>query len=299
MAGPKRQHGTTPRTTLKTKPHHTDKSGLIIKRFKSISAFGDYVHTLEENNTLGRPLEYAPSKKAPEQAWDYGTDFNTALTMTRNGGAWFEGAEELAKVDLSNAPTSEYTIRPYYDLAAVGGCVDIGEYLAGSPECMQGYNDDQPTAPVIVVRYIAPVACTVTADQLFNYGRAMLALIDSLETQGYSVELTALYPCMLRGDGALAEIVVKQAGEDWNAGSIAYAMAHPAFARRIGFRFAEAFEETYNARKRSYTLDGYSEHDSETIFFGYMSIPASINTPDKAYQHVLRTAKEQRGDLFE
>lgn len=302
MAGPQR----LPRTPKVYKKKGLDADAtrkISYHKFNSISHFSDCVHALDMDCVWGGPHSGNSSLTTKESyKWCDHTSLADALTIGRNGGYWAEGAKSLQQVQIAQGALDEVMVRPAYELSLVGGCVDVGEYLAGNPECMVGLVDEAETLPVITITYISTIRADITADQKMNYGRAILALVDSLEQQGYSIELVAQLS-FIDGDGKYAEgcaadVVVKQAGEQWNASAIAYSIAHPAFSRRIGFRYAEAIREAEKVTSGGYGRGKGVNLTKGGVFLPYLTKGDKVSTPERALRYVVDLAKQQKPELF-
>lgn len=301
MAGPKRQPRATRPTTKPSKPS-ADTSGVSLAQFESISAFAQCVHDLERDGIQGGEQSGTASKKKERADWCDMTNLDAAIQIGLAGGYWQKGADDLQSVEISQGAQDAVVLKPAYELAAVGGCVDVGEYLAGNPECMLGLVDDEQATPVINITYISTVMCGITSRQKLNYGRAILALVESLERQGYSVELTAKLgftdPDGAGMIGAEADVTVKQAGEQWNASAVAFSIAHPAFSRRLGFRYAEAQPSAEKVTAGGYGQGHGVYPPQDGIFLPYLMDKGAVSTPDAALNYVVELTKQQKPELF-
>jgi hypothetical protein len=238
--------------------------------------------------------------------WDLGLSFDDAITACKRGGYWPEGAEKLQAVSLGNFNPSDYIPDYAIDLGVMGGGVDTGEYLAGSPECFNQLIEDKQSRKVITLDVLSVCAGIIKADNWLNYGRAILALVDTLEMQNYSVELRSTYCAGTDAQCDIqASIVVKHAGEQWSAGTVAYALAHPAFFRRLGFKFTETAPNDLAHKATSDGSYGKYQHlrhwtgsQGADIYFPYQTDERLFNTPEKAIKHVMAIAHDQQPNLI-
>lgn len=306
MAGPKRQTRSTNAPTPTNTPAPIACDSVRFERFESITAFADNVHTSNDAGIYGSTDCKKQSQRQAKQDWCLNTDLDQALKIGMAGGYWLEGAQDLQAISLKSGSYDDIILKPAYDLAVVGGCVDVGEFLAGNPECMLGLTDDAETLPVITIMYVAGAAHFITSEQKFNYGRAVLALVDSLESHGYSVELVAKMTYLHKGtsgrakklSGAEVDIVIKQAGEPWSASAVAFAMAHPAFSRRLGFRYCESTPEGAPVTHSNYGRDDVINRPDNGIFLPYLVSKDLVNSPERALEYVLALAENQKPELF-
>lgn len=292
---------------------HTQKlsknglASLNVHSFDSISDYGEYVKSLEAGFIKG--YQAGDSSSTNRRNWCDDT-LTEAIERACNGGYWPEGAEALQSVDLSGTlgelmPVIEQSI----DFGMTGGVVDTGEYLANSPECFLQLTDMEEARPIVKIAYMACPASTVSANQVLNRGRAMMALIDGLEKRGFSVQLDIvdLY-AYEQTEACEFRIAVKQAGEPWSAGTVAYALANVGFSRRLGFRACEG-DEFYTASQQSYASGSLLkkweaktiEENEYDLAFGYMIDGSdegrSCKTPEGALRYMVKQITTQAPQL--
>lgn len=272
-------------------------SELFLREYPSIAAFARHVAGLTDDGRRGHS-----STADRGHRWDLGADFDTTLQMAQEGGHWEEGARDLARVDVDQmAHGLAEVIEPAMIHAAQGGAVDVGEYLSGSPECWLALEEVSHARPVVRVGVCAVPCANMPAVAVMNRGRAILAIVEALELQGYSVELTAMF--IAKGSHApdyVAATIVKQAGEPWTPEPVAFALAHPAFTRRLGFRALES-DQDCNGHAAS---GGYGRGDiarkklaDYDLFYPYADDPNNWQDGN-ALDTAKRIASEQQPDLF-
>jgi hypothetical protein len=119
-----------------------------------------------------------------------------------------------------------------------GDVVDVGTFLTGEPECM--------IAPVMVptpgtgrvVRIVVPtaVSASVSADTVRARGAAIVALVDVLARCGNRLEVWSWSGVSHGSRGRTSTAVLVQAADQpLDMGRIMFALAHPAWLRRIMF----------------------------------------------------------------
>jgi len=270
---------------------------ILMKRFESIGAYARYAQdTLDKTPQKGSESVEAPSR----HEWCLNTTLQEAVAIGVTGGRWIEGARELQSVDIQ-AQTAKIAaaISPELVHDVTGGMIDIPEYLAGqSPECFLRVDEDEMTAkPVLRIATCVMPCYRITATAFMNHGRAILALCDALEMLGYAVELIGSDNHVSENNVYTHEITVKSAGQQWDAASAAFALAHPAFGRRIGFRALEFSEGS------ALTLAGYGRgskdnpSDDYDVYFPYLLHNTEIETPELALDYVVRQFKQQQPDI--
>ena len=269
------------------------------QRFDSITAYGTAVRAL---GTQRHPKAGRASEKSRHADWDNGHSFDDAVKCACAGGYWPEGAQALQSVNIHDLlNTAEFTVQSAIELAVTGGAVDVGEYLANSPECFYRVEETEPAKPVLKLGVLVAPAARITARQQMNRGRAIMALVEALEMTGYAVELCASYLSAKQGKALRIDVCIKQAGEPWSAGTVAYALAHTAFTRRLGFRMAEAHPDKGWIATGSYgsghSIKEYKPDDMD-LYFGYLTDAKTVQTPQTALNSVMREAKQQRPELL-
>lgn len=189
----------------------------------------------------------------PRASWDDGLGYGGAMEMASGGGYWPEGAEKImdAKIEVDASAEEVFEVLPTPDVT--GHTLDMDEYLAGEPECWIR-DDDVPTeAPVITVGVNTGMLFDVDAQSMFNQGAAILSVVDRLESDGKRVRLMACEHSKAGDHKANVVITIKESSDEWSPSSVAFALCHPAFNRRlIGFRAIEVVEEWNPIASRAY-----------------------------------------------
>ena len=192
-------------------------------------------------------LQKRKSKREKER-WDLGAGWRGALKIADYG--WPEGREMMSE-GLRVGSSDHLDIgAPEYTSDVVGQFPDIPEFLSGSPECMVDY-DEEGMHPVISIGFTGCYPWFVTAQQQVNLGVAGLHLVGALERAGYAVEINVLFrfgPTSGSGsqDRMELDVVIKQPGEFVDLDRMAFALSHPAFLRRLVFRWMEQWEDAYD-----------------------------------------------------
>lgn len=210
--------------------------------FDSITEIAGYLRT----NKLAKGAGDMGRECKRSLGWDLNTDYQTAMGMAERGGYWQEGADQMmeAKAEVDAAKFRRPVPVDGFDVT--GHSIDVPEFLSGNPECWNQIEDgDDDHAPVISVGFICSKAATVSGQASMYWGAALLSMVDSLESAGARVELWAV--CSQVGMGGRRandyRTLVKQADQQWSPSACAFAMAHPAFHRRLMFAVMETREE--------------------------------------------------------
>jgi len=266
-----------------------------IRKYDSICQFAQYIDSLPEESR-GKDT----SKRRVDKGWDMGVSFKQALNVALDGGNWQEGAEQLQSVSIDKAAHElAEVIEPAIIHDVCGGGLDIGEYLADSPECFFRLEDVEVVRPIVKIGVCNVPCANIEAHQMMNHGRAIIALVEALELQGYSVELSALFISRASGDVFISDTAIKQAGEPWSAASVAYALAHPAFPRRLGFRELEEDKDCYKMTWQGYGDGRIEKPEGYDLYFKYLDTPYNVDTPADALEYVKEIATKQQPQLLQ
>ena len=203
-----------------------------------------------------RYLESTPKKWPSNSAragynsgssWDLNAGWDGAMKMAKNG--WSEGAKRLAaSLEVLMPPNAKET-ETKYDVA--GYFPDVGRFVSGDPACMISRGRVRGHAPVVNIVVGLTTSGGVSAQCYANFGAALTNMIDKLEAGGRRVELTIMFPNAMLNQRVLAGWRVKAAEDHCDLSAVAFAIAHPAAYRRLGFGLWE------HAEASNYPGSGY------------------------------------------
>lgn len=232
-----------------------------------------------------------------DNSWDLNTGWNGAVSLAQNG--WAEGRKQAEKLideirDLT--PPDEYGEKFDYDIA--GGFVDIGRMLGNDPECFGNYHAFTKPERVIKVVVNISAASGIGAKELMSRGIVIAAAIDLLEGMGYRIELIAqsCFRSKYTKRRFTLDVIVKRPDDSFDIEHVIFAVAHPAFLRRLVFAAEEG--ESQQIRREFgfyYPGDTYgtpTESPKEfhgDLYFDDMRIEhgSKIATPEKAYTWIM------------
>ena len=170
---------------------------------------------------------------------------------TWSGGMTYSEAVNAAELGWDNAPEIKNITLPCvqalipetnYFPDVTGEILDFGAYFAGTPECWLQREDIEVTGNK-VLRLSVEIggSCAIEAAWLRNRGEAIIALINSLELAGYSIELLIVSASITKESFRYVHLIpAKQAGEALDTRRIQF-MFTPAFYRRCIFAIEENF----------------------------------------------------------
>ena len=172
-----------------------------------------------------------------------GSTFDKAVALATDG--WEDGRKDLHRLTetgiqrLDRAPIREVL----HDVA--GFSPNVPMYCAGMPDCMMQY--DEVTKPS-VLRLVVEGSrhWRVEPEETMNYGAALLSYIELIEAEGIRCELWMAFSTKGSGKEHTQRVLVKESDQPFDYGALAFAIAHPAFQRRLSFRVKEQFAELWN-----------------------------------------------------
>ena len=221
-------------------------------------------------------------------------DWEDAIQLARTGGYWAEGAAKMVQGVADAAALRENYAQPMLHNDVAGFMPDVPAYLAGVPDNMIAFaQGDMTTAqtPTITIG-VGTFSYGVDSSAVMNRGIAILSLIDAVEAIGYRVQLD--YVGDNTGSGGLKKIrvVLKEASQHWNAGSVAFAIAHAGMLRRLTVGLLERDPDDVSRTHGGYGRgdNGYIEEYS--LAFEYMTDNAGYETLEDALRSVETMARD-------
>lgn len=231
-----------------------------------------FEHTRIEWTEMLEKLQLASQMyKTVKKAWAVSDNGTESLEWT--GGINHTTAVKLVTDGWKDAPPIEHIQVPdmnliqqdiIYNYEVSGEILDISTYLTGLPEhwlspeivTLSGGN-------VLRISIEIGGLGSIEANELRNRGKAIVALVHSLELQGYSCEIDIIRAFLRRntGEEIAWTIPLKKAGEALDTPRTQFVIGHPAFYRRCLISLNELDTRQANATKTlKYKPDGYDFH---------------------------------------
>lgn len=222
----------------------------LVDRFESVSDLARYLDTTPRAPGAGNSAE----RNSASAGWDFDFGLRGMLDCARTGGSWQQGADQIvrARIEIERASATARAVEPVRRVAGHSPCVQ--SYLAGIPEAMWAADDESPTRKGRVLRVGVMSLCSAgcSAESVMYRGAAALGCIDQLEAEGYRIELVTIVASMRGKVARHWDVVVKQAQDDYSPAAVAFALAHPGFSRRLGFRLMETDRASNKVTESSY-----------------------------------------------
>ena len=260
-----------------------------IVRFDSVNDLAEHVETLETDDT--RPANRGRDSGYTSDMEFYGNwTIEDAIKTGREGGKWQEGADKMPRLHVPHETLSGAALpAPYLNNDIQGFAPNVPAYLSGTPDSMfdmieQPAGDKLLRVAVHVGRYFK-----CSQNNILNRGSAIMAVLDQLSLEGYSIELHAVWRNSNSGVGVSVETCIKSGVDHWSPASVAFALCHASFQRRLCWRTAEGMTE----QGGSITADGYgsgfaAEFEDFDLSFGYVGKDTNdnFNTIGKAADYI-------------
>lgn len=210
--------------------------GITRETFMSLAEFAD---TAEER--------YRGDLDAEPKPWSGYVTMREALNLARHG--WTEENQEAMAIAedavsvLERDGVMQSFNQPVWDVT--GAQVDVGAYLAGTPECMIDYpvNPAKGKVPTVTIVKSFTFLSTMDDEEMRVHGRLVVALCLALERLGVPVEIWADRPLNNANthNGRYYQRILLKAGDDYlDAGQLQFALIHPAMLRKLGFAVMRA-----------------------------------------------------------
>lgn len=165
----------------------------------------------------------------------FGGSFETAMQESQTGSvarvAEFKGHIDALKFALVGA-------RRIMRADVSGPLLDVPAYLSGLPECFRRF-DRKPDAPAVNIAVDMLPSGHAKADEIYNRGAAIVALVEQLQTIGRKVNLTLCYEVDIRDFiGLFLDVTVKIKLDPIDLSEIAFILS-PLCCRRLSFALTE------------------------------------------------------------
>lgn len=201
--------------------------------------FNSFSEMIDNSEAIG-PIANLTARLADQPRFFGASTYEEAHHLARTGLPR-EGIEALALSEKQLQETDRELVsaqfQTYYDVA--GSDVDVSRFLSGEPENMVAYymEVEPRVAPVVTLVISTAVHCGISVDAIRRHGRALMAMLEAIESTGLQTEIWA--DQFTKGSGGKTCRVaarLKAPGELFDAGMFMFAMTHPAFYRAIGIK---------------------------------------------------------------
>jgi len=289
---PERSRDRDPNYVPKVKAKILDRPDLVGDAYGGVAAFWRVEQTLDEFlSFINEWDKVAPqdtgSKQKGGAKWDLNCGWERSLEYLSKG--WPEGTAKAKAMASKIGDIKGKMVRfeTHHDVA--GFAPDIGRFVAGVPDCMLAFhNQEVDVKGKNVIRVVLNMCASayIEASWIFKRGIAVRGLVECLEAAGRSVQVEVIeatngFSGEVRKKYAINRIIVKRAQDVMDEDRLSYILGHPAFFRRQQFRWMECLgsqSEEYGRNmsvcgsKGSPTEKCVSKHDKGDVYLGSITM---------------------------
>ncbi len=203
---------------------------------------------IETHDTTEACKKYFGSSVAHSHETDsyywYGTkDFAEADQLFKDGDT--ENAQRMVAASIAfENKNAQRTQRRGVSPAVVGCLPNVPAAIQGLPISMY-HRQPQPGRPVVHLDINCAVSSSIDGDTIIKAGAVILSTVNELERSGHSVEITIKSLSRYNRIDITTSVVIKEAGQRFNAAQLAYCLVNPSFLRRHLFA---VWERTINEK---------------------------------------------------
>ena len=216
-----------------TKLMNLNGSNVHVDYFDS---FGEMLNYVEKNPNVGS------SDKDGTDGWDGMRNFAEAKELARSG--WHDVRPEVEKLlnQMSEVIADRLEIAPSMTWNVAGGVVDVGRYCGNEPMCMFDFPMEPAERMGKVVKLFIDygASASFSGDFIMKRGVVLLALVDTLQKLGVSVEIYG--ETAIQGSQNVVHTTVTKLHDPTDRldiDELMFTLAHPAMLRRMAFAVRE------------------------------------------------------------
>lgn len=232
-------------------------SKYIFHRFDSIAEFCEASAKNRVEVEASSRVETPGNNRYGEagEPWAGTSTYEEALEFATRGGWEPEMAVEFRNIFDQYLPS----LRKFHDVefartADVSGSdVNMDAYLEGDPDCMFEWfpTDTETTKRALCVLIGHSISSSVSGEELFQKGQAVVGLIRALQMLGYELEIWSEQT--VTGGGRVDEMFsvltnIHHAGEVMDQSAVEFAVGNPGWLRRLVFGLEEGMTPTVRKR---------------------------------------------------
>jgi hypothetical protein len=198
--------------------------------------FVDFENILEFANFANEIPDTNYSKDRDDEEWCGGT-FEDAMTQAKTGNP--ELCNKLFDdVRVLEALIEEDKIGEIRDVT--GEYFDVGDVISGEPECWRRdeYGEQKPVIPIYAS---FGMNAGISPETIFHRGAAIVAMIDELESNGFTVDLYLEKGTTYRN--VTYHYFIKVKTDPIDLDTVAFILANPLCQRRLSFAVLEKLTE--------------------------------------------------------
>ena len=246
--------------------------------------FGDWLALVEkEPRARGLSREASHGRRGDRFPWAGTETFQQALDLAKKG--WPEGLEDIkAMSERIWKVVGQEILKTTFTYDVAGAQPDVDRFLLGEPENMIQFRQEESVGHgrIVKVHVNGVASAGVGVGTMFLRGAAVVALVDALEHLGFSCEVATADAIARewRGDEQVLQynVMLKRAGGALDLDRLAFALAQPAWLRRL---ILSAMEQEPEDIRRAFDVGGVYGHPTESR--GLTGAERGIDVPSLRY----------------
>ena len=208
-------------------------------KFDSVSELAQYVDNEQRNN--GARLYGDHSTQVNNLSFYGDWTINQAIDCGLNGGDWKKGADAMPKLKIEHKTLNGGALpTPFIVTDLQGFAPNVPSYLSGQPDDMFDFIEQPSGNKLLKVAVHVGRYSECKQHTILRRGAAIMSVLSQLALEGYSIELWAIWRNTCDGSTASIETCIKHGVDLWSPESVAFALCHASFQRRLCWRAAES-----------------------------------------------------------
>lgn len=217
-------------------------------RLETYDTFDDFINAADDSQEDRSNWKARASRDEGKEEWTGTQNFDEAVYLARVG--WPEGVIKLDQIADHYHQLSKWTVDKSRSLDVAGTYPIVPIFLGGDPACMVNDGEmNRGLKPMMQLVVNRGYSWLTTPERIFNFGAAIMVCIDQIETIGPRIELVVATANMGDLFGGVQErpvwvtmTTIKRAQEHVEKNRLAYALAHPAYSRRLKYSILEQID---------------------------------------------------------
>jgi hypothetical protein len=197
-----------------------------------------------EKNHIDRHNAQSNTCHLGQENWDFNAGYDGVAALCKTG--WTIGTQSVC--DFSDKIRENYKKNSSYSRDTTGLFFDVSDVIAGVPECYFKKNAPKQTKEIqLNINITGSWKCT--AEMLHNRGAAILALVQTLQSEQWRVKISLFSSWFEYSKGKTKGYCVQKIDLDTkplDVSELSLILAHPGFMRRISFAVSETCEKSLN-----------------------------------------------------
>ena len=270
---------------------------LLINVFPNISEYYNFCQKTPrregaEDHSVSNHDERWAGTKTLEEAYK--------LLVEGDEDLFKEISEKKNKIDITKVLGNKIgKNRPFNDI--VGFQADVPSFLKGIPTSMINQKPLKVSQKILNIFIDGAVSCGVSSSKIKAAGVIYASVIDILEKRGYRCNLYIIESSTYNRWSYYSIVRVKTDREPFNLKKLAFPIAHPAYFRRIGFKWIESCNIDVEPTRDGYGRPIDSKEEMKTTLEKHLKMNVILWRKNEKYdvnvENVLKNLKESGIDL--